>query len=206
MHQLSESADVKRPRAALTLLEVIVVVVVIAILIALLLPSVECSREASRRVKCNNNVKQLVLGVLQYEEIFQMYPAGTICGSRPTMPGNQYDVWAEAGRTGPEDHGTSFLLAILPYLEQDEVIGNALTRDWASGREGSGTKAGCWSPAANAEIKDSSGSAMSNFGFFYCPSRTTSSASKTARCCFRLPGPAAEPIMADVPAAMRHLP
>ena len=57
-----------------TLIELLVVIAIIAILIALLLPAVQAAREAARRSTCRNNMKQLCLGLANYEETHGYYP------------------------------------------------------------------------------------------------------------------------------------
>ncbi len=59
-----------------TLIELLVVIAVIAVLIALLLPAVQQAREAARRTQCKNNLKQLGLGVLNYESDYGVFPMG----------------------------------------------------------------------------------------------------------------------------------
>jgi prepilin-type processing-associated H-X9-DG protein len=166
MDDPSESVEVKRRRTSLRLIEVVVILLVIGVLVALCIPATERAREAARRICCNNQLKMLALAALNYEQTNHCFPAGTICNSKPIQPGNQYDVWGEAGRTGPEDHGTSFLLALLPYVEESSTFSA-----WASGKKESGTTAGCWSPAANLGTRETLGPAMMDIKTFYCPTR-----------------------------------
>jgi prepilin-type N-terminal cleavage/methylation domain-containing protein len=80
--------------SAFTLVELLVVIAIIGILIALLLPAVQAAREAARRNKCLNNVKQLSLGCHNYS------------GARKRFPSSANQA------------GASFIAQILPYLEE----------------------------------------------------------------------------------------
>jgi prepilin-type N-terminal cleavage/methylation domain-containing protein len=90
-----------------TLIELLVVIAIIAILIGLLLPAVQKVREASNRAKCQNNVKQLVLGVATYAS-----------DNKDLVPAYLTTVQLAAGGTSRVTNQT----ALLPYLEQQPVL------------------------------------------------------------------------------------
>ena len=99
-------------RSAFTLVELLVVIAIIGILIALLLPAVQAAREAARRSHCTNNLKQLLLGLENYESAVKEYPPGRNgCDGINDGPCN--------GPAAPYAHrtGGSGWLLVLPYLE-----------------------------------------------------------------------------------------
>jgi prepilin-type N-terminal cleavage/methylation domain-containing protein len=94
-----------------TLVELLVVIAIIGVLVALLLPAVQAAREAARRMSCQNNEKNIALGCLNYESAKGTYPAGSIPVVPPENVSESY-----SGR-----NGLSFLVTILPYVEQSSV-------------------------------------------------------------------------------------
>jgi len=91
-----------------TLVELLVVIAIIGVLVALLLPAVQAAREAARRMKCSNQLKQFGLGMHNYADIHNSFPIGHMF--RGGFDGDSAD--ADGGS------GFGWGSAILPYIEQ----------------------------------------------------------------------------------------
>src|SRR5689334_10902640 len=63
-------------RRALTLVEVLVVMGIVLLVLMLLLPAITAAREAARRGKCRNNLRQFGLAIREYEAAHGVLPAG----------------------------------------------------------------------------------------------------------------------------------
>ena len=64
-------------RDGFTLVELMVVVGIVAVLVGLTLPAVQAAREASRRLGCVGNLRQIGIGMAAYESTFGVLPRGT---------------------------------------------------------------------------------------------------------------------------------
>ena len=106
-----------------TLIELLVVIAIIAVLIALLLPAVQQAREAARRTQCKNNLKQIGLGLHNYNGTYNCLMAGSI-----TMP--------NASGSKDNGHGWTWLGGLLPYVEQGALY------DALQGPDGMGNELG----------------------------------------------------------------
>lgn len=86
-------------RTGFTLVELMVVVLIIGILISLLFPAVNAARNMTRRAQCANNMRQIGLGLLNFEQTNGGFPKNH-----------------QMMRTTP-----SVMMAILPYMEEQNI-------------------------------------------------------------------------------------
>jgi prepilin-type N-terminal cleavage/methylation domain-containing protein/prepilin-type processing-associated H-X9-DG protein len=119
----------KRRRIGFTLVELLVVIAIIGVLVALLLPAVQAAREAARRMQCANNMKQLGLAVLNYENAKKKLPpaytnnpnsnimAHLLPYFEQTALAQRYDLNASySGRKPEEQQNGQLLTTPIPFL------------------------------------------------------------------------------------------
>ncbi len=94
-----------RNRNGFTLVELLVVIAIIGVLMGLLLPAVQMARAAARTADSKNRIRQMSLGVLNFESGKKVYPPSvtTITGDSKFIRG-------------------SLFMHILPYLEQQNLL------------------------------------------------------------------------------------
>jgi len=103
--------DETSSRAAVTLVELLVVVAVVGLLVAILLPAVQSAREAARRAHCQGNLRQLALGCLAHEQIRGFLPSGGWGGEWTGDPDRGFGTKQPGG----------WAFNLLPHLEQADL-------------------------------------------------------------------------------------
>lgn len=100
-------------RPAFTLVELLVVIAIIGTLIGLLLPAVQAAREAARRTKCSNALKQIALALHGHATAKGRFPAGYAADTvSPLRDPLTHD--------GPP--GTGWGMAIAPFMEEGRIF------------------------------------------------------------------------------------
>jgi len=94
-----------RTHAGFTLVELLVVIAIIGVLIALLLPAVQTVRESARRSSCQNNLKQISLGMINFADANRRFPPGQL---QVTINGSMTKT-------------LSWSAFFLPFIEQKQV-------------------------------------------------------------------------------------
>lgn len=103
-------------RNGVTLVEVLVAVAIVALVIGLLLPATRRVREPAARMKCTNNLRQLMIGLHSYHSNDQPehYPST----SRPEKREERFPTGCIGPGATPEER-LSWMVDVLPFVEQD---------------------------------------------------------------------------------------
>src|SRR6478609_3734511 len=91
-------------RAAMSLVELLVVVAIIGVLVAMLLPAVQAAREAARRAECQNNLRQIGIALHLFHDTHRQLPIGCTDKRVP--------------RTNPNGRQFAWSVDVLPHLEE----------------------------------------------------------------------------------------
>lgn len=142
-------------RRGFTLVELLVVIAIIGVLVGLLLPAVQAAREAARRMQCANNLKQLGLGVLNYESAIGALPLTTTGPSR-TSPqlGSGFASW---------------LAMILPQIEQGPLY-NSIDFSRALADDKNFSNSGDYTELTISQSHPNARAVATSVSTFLCPS------------------------------------
>ncbi len=113
-------------RTGFTLIELLVVIAVIAVLVSLLVPAVQNAREAARRIQCENNLKQIGLGLHNFADTYGHFPA-----AHSHDPLSVSDNYPGLPRPYNKDYWFSWMSRILPYVEQSTLYNQIRFDEWA---------------------------------------------------------------------------
>jgi prepilin-type N-terminal cleavage/methylation domain-containing protein/prepilin-type processing-associated H-X9-DG protein len=97
-----------------TLIELLVVMAIIGVLVGLLLPAVQASREAARRIQCENNLKQLGIAFQNHHDQLGAFPTG---GWKWSTPPTYISGVPATGKQQKAGWG----FQVLPYVEGTNI-------------------------------------------------------------------------------------
>ena len=120
LHLRQEIPMVQHFRRGLTLLEVLVATAIAAVVLGLFLPAVQKVREASARLQCANQLRQIALSFHHHHDAHAYFPLGG------THLPPRFPATADFTAVTPADRlqSWSWAYAILPLLDQSALYQN----------------------------------------------------------------------------------
>jgi prepilin-type N-terminal cleavage/methylation domain-containing protein/prepilin-type processing-associated H-X9-DG protein len=103
----------RNERAGFTLVELLVVIAIIGTLVGLLLPAVQAARESARRSACSNNLKQMGLAMLNFENAKRRF---TVLKYQP-----------EFASSSANSSWVSYIVPVLPFMDQNSLYLRCVT-------------------------------------------------------------------------------
>ncbi|QDT75926.1 DUF1559 domain-containing protein [Lacipirellula limnantheis] len=141
--------------AGFTLVELLVVIAIIGVLVALLLPAVQAARESARRQQCQSNLRQLSLGLANYESARGAYP-----------PAFEYGKNLDPSSLPITMFGPNWAVRLLPFVEQGALYNQIDKTAVVPGTWPNGQAPPSMSSPNNAHIR------QAVLSVFRCPSDT----------------------------------
>lgn len=103
-------------RPGFTLIELLVSISIIVVLAGLLLPAIQQAREASRRMNCSSNLRQVGFSVALFEETYRYLPSAAY--------GKPYENFLDGIERPVGDLAASPFTDLLPFIEQKALADN----------------------------------------------------------------------------------
>lgn len=145
-------------KSAFTLVELLVVIAIIGVLVALLLPAVQAAREAARRSSCQNNLKQIGVGMHNHLSAKGYFPYGS---GDDDCEVDEYKRETWTWRT-----------LLLPYIEQQPTYQQLVPLAKASAQTPEANNKNCRDP--ENRLWDTSPLQQISMPVYLCPTESSS--------------------------------